>query len=51
MGGDGLVEIGDDVANIFDADGEADEFRTDAGRVLLLYGELLVGGRGGMDDE
>ena len=47
----GLVEIGDDVANVLDADRQADEFGRDAGCGLLLYGELLVGGGGRMNDE
>ena len=48
---DGLIEIGEDIANVLDADGEADQLGRDAGAGLLLDGELLVRGGGGMDDE
>ena len=42
----GLVEIGQDVVDVLDADGEADEFWFDAAGELLLGGKLGVG-RGG----
>ena len=50
-GGDGLVEVGEDVADVLGADGEANHLGRDAGVGLLLDGELRVGGGGGMDDE
>jgi hypothetical protein len=48
---DGLVEVGEDVADVFNADAEADQLGSDAGAGLLLCGKLLVGGGGGMDDQ
>jgi len=48
---DGLVEIGEDVADVFDADAEANEFGSDAGGGLLRGLELLVGGGGGMNHQ
>ena len=48
---DGLVEIGEDVADVLDADREADEFRGDPGGELFFDGELLVGRRGGVNDQ
>ena len=37
-----LIEVGDDVFHVFDADGEADEVGGDAGFTQLLVGELAV---------
>jgi hypothetical protein len=48
---DRVVEVVDDVGDVFDADREADEVGGDAGGGLLFVGELLVGGGGGVDDE
>jgi len=44
--GKGLVEVGEDVVDVLDADGEADKFGADATGELLLGGELRMG-RGG----
>ena len=49
--GDGLIEIGEDVADILDADGESDQLGGHAGAGLLLDGKLLVRGGRGMDDQ
>ena len=46
-----LVEVSLDVGQVFDADTEADELGVDAGGALFLVGELLVRGRGGVDDQ
>tara|TARA_B110000305_G_scaffold87231_1_gene98343 strand:+ start:4018 stop:4563 length:546 start_codon:yes stop_codon:yes gene_type:complete len=46
-----LVEVGEDVVDVLDADGEADEFGLDAAGELLFGGELGVSGGGGMDRE
>jgi len=48
---DGLVKIGKNVAEVFNADREADEFGGGSGRALLFDGELLVSGRGGVDHQ
>ena len=48
---DCLVQIGKDVANVLDADGEAHQFGSYAGLSLLRHAELLVRGGGGMDDQ
>lgn len=39
-----LLEVGDDVVKVLDADGDADQVLGDARGDLLLVGELLVGG-------
>ncbi|CDZ89285.1 hypothetical protein RHRU231_470133 [Rhodococcus ruber] len=44
-------EVGEDVVDVFDADGEADLAGGDAGGELFGGGELGVGGRGGVDDQ
>ena len=49
--GQRLLEVGDDVGDVLDADREADDVRTGAGGDLLLGGELAMGGRGGMNDQ
>ena len=41
---DGLVDIGNDVANVLDADREADKLGSHSGCGLLFHGKLLVGG-------
>ena len=46
-----VFQIGNDVVNVFGADGKADGVLMDARRIKLLVGELRVGGGGGMDDE
>src|SRR6202000_1941880 len=48
---DGCIEIGKNIADIFDADRQAYQFRSDAGIVLLLRVELRVGGRCRMNDQ
>ena len=47
-GGEGLLEVGDYVGGVLEADGEADEVGLDAGGDQLLIGELAVGVAGGM---
>ena len=49
--GQRLLEVGDDVGDVLDADREADDVRAGAGGDLLLGGELAMGGRGGMNDQ
>ena len=46
-----LVDIGNDVAHVFDPNREADEVRRDAGGDLFLGRELLVGGGTRMDHQ
>src|SRR5262245_12258319 len=46
-----LLEVGDDVVLVLDADRQPHHVRTGAGHDLLLVGELAVRGRGRMDDE
>lgn len=46
-----LIEIGYNVVDVFDADGEADEFGADAACQLLFSVELGVGGGGRVDGE
>ena len=48
---EGLVEVDEDVVDVLDADGEADEFGADAACDLLFGSELGVSGGGGMDGE
>ena len=43
-----MIEIGDDVGVVLDADAEADRLRTHAGADLLVRGHLPMGGRSGM---
>ncbi len=43
-----LIEILDDVVDMFEADAEADRLGANARSSLLLGGHLAVGGRGGM---
>ena len=45
-----LLDVGDDVVHVFDADGEADEVGSDAGLAELLVGELTMGVAGWMED-
>ena len=49
--GQRLIEVGDDVFHIFDADRDADHIRRGACFDLLLGLELAVGGRGRVDDQ
>ena len=49
-GGEGLVDIPEDVFEVFDADGETDHVGLDAGSGLLFGGKLLMRRRGGVDD-
>ena len=49
--GDGLIEVGDDVIHVLDADGEADEVLRQVGILELLGGKLRVRGRGRMDNQ
>src|SRR3954465_7752626 len=44
---DGLVKVPEDIVEVFDADGKADEVLANAGVDLLRVAELLVRGRGG----
>ena len=46
-----LVEVVNDVLDVLDADGDANHVRRDAGRDLLLLSQLLVRGRGWVDDQ
>ena len=46
-----LVKRGDDVVDVFEANGEANQLRRNAALAQILVGELRVGGRGRMDDE
>ena len=43
-----LTNVGEDVVNIFDTDGEADEVGRDTCLAQLLVGELAMGVRSGM---
>ena len=45
---EGLLEVGDDVGGVLEADGEADEVGLDAGGDQLFVCELAVGVAGGM---
>src|ERR1700759_1565693 len=47
----GLVDVGDDVVDVLDADGGADRLRPDTGLHQLLVGQLAVGGGGRMDGQ
>src|ERR1700749_1447290 len=47
----GLVEVPYDVVDILDAHGDPHEIRTDVCSEQGLVGQLLMGGRGGVDDE
>src|SRR5690349_15368987 len=47
----GLVEVGLNVFEIFDADGERDVVVRGPGSLLFLRAELLMRRRGGMNDE
>ena len=47
----GLVYVGDDVLDVFEPDGETHEVVGDAALALLVGGELLMGGAGGVDHE
>src|SRR5690606_17361316 len=45
-GGEGLVEVGDEVRRVLDADGQAHDVRRGAGGLELVAGQLAVrGGR------
>src|SRR5262245_13734352 len=46
-----LLDVGDDVVLVLDADRETHDVRPGARRGALLVGELAVRGRGRMDDE
>jgi hypothetical protein len=46
-----LGEVGDDIGNILDADGDSNIVRKDAGGNLLLCRQLLMGGRRRMNDQ
>src|ERR1700738_4666996 len=46
-----LVDILDDIGDVFDADRKADGFRQHASHALLFAGHLAVGGRGWMAGE
>ena len=46
-----MVEIGEDVVDVFDADGESDELGRNAGGKQLLLAELRVGGGRRVDRE
>ena len=48
---DGLVQIPDDVVEVFDPHREAHQVLRYAGFQLLLVAQLLVRGGGGMDDQ
>src|SRR5580692_1024263 len=48
---DGLVEVGKNIPNVLDSDGKANQLGCDAGPSLLLDGELLMGGRGGVNHQ
>ena len=50
-GGECLVDVGEDVVDVLDADGEAYEFGGDASGGLLFGGELGMGGSGRMNGE
>src|SRR5690606_34311225 len=50
-GGEAELEVGEDVVDVLDADGEAHESRRDARLRLLLDGELAVRGGRRVDDE
>ena len=39
---EGLLQVGDDVFDVFGADGQPDEVGRDAGGLLLFGGQLLV---------
>ena len=49
--GEGLVEVGEDVVDVLDADAEANEFGGDAAFHLLLDVELTVGGGGWVNSQ
>lgn len=48
-GCESLVEIGEDVVDVFDADGESNQLGRDACRALLVLGELGMSSRGRLD--
>ena len=50
-GGEALFQIGDDVVNVLGADGEADGVGMDVLVLQLRFGELGVGGGGGVDHQ
>jgi hypothetical protein len=47
----GLVEVGDDVVGVLDADGDPDQLRLHPGLELLGGRELGMGRGGRVDDE
>ena len=49
--GQRLIEVGDDVFLVLEADRQPHHVRTGAGLHLLRVGKLAMGGRGGMDDQ
>src|SRR5271165_2560655 len=48
---EGLVDVRPDIAHVLQTDGKADIVLGDAGGLLLLEGQLLVGRGGRMDDK
>jgi hypothetical protein len=48
---EGLVDVGDDIVHVLDADRQPHELGCDARRLQLVVRELGVGRRGGVDDE
>ena len=50
-GGERLIEIGDDVIDVLDADAQPDGLRPDARLALLLGRHLPMGRRGGVTGE
>ena len=48
---EGLVEVGDDVVGVFDADGQSDEGVGDAECESLFFGVAVVADQGGVGDE
>ena len=48
---EGLVEVPEDIFDIFGADGKAHEIGSDTGARLLFFVELTVGSDGGVDGE
>ena len=43
-----LIEVGDDIVDVFDTDGNTDQIGADAGGDLFGFGKLTVGHAGGM---
>ena len=49
--GDGLVQVPDNIVDIFDAHGDPHQVLADSGRGLLLVVQLLVRGRSRVNDQ